>query len=105
MSRADILGCEFVTKSVPLPGGKSATVRELSAGERGEFFDLTKRTKNLAEIQAWLVRWGSVNADGSEAFTDADVPVLIKRPSRVLQPLSEEVLKLSGLAEDESKNP
>lgn len=103
MSRADILGCEFATAKVALPSGKTATVRELSAGERWRFFELTKRTKDLAEIQATLVAMASLNEDGTQAFTDEDVPELIKRPPRVLQPLSEEVLRLSGLAEGESK--
>lgn len=103
MSRADILGCEFVTATVALPGGRSATVRELTAGERWKFFELVKATKNLSEIQASLVAWGAVDADGKQAFSDEDVPELIKRPPRVLQPLAEKVLELSGLQEGESK--
>lgn len=104
MSRADILGCELVTASVSLPNGKTATVRELSAGERWKFFELTRRTKDLAEIQATLVAWGSVDADGKRSFADEDVPELMQHSPRVLTPLAEKVLELSGLAEGESKN-
>ena len=103
MSRADILGCEFVTAPVPLPGGKSATVRDLSAGERGKFFALSKETKDPTEMYAWLAAWGSIEANGERSFSDADVPELMKRPHRVLQPLAEKVLRLSGLAEDDAK--
>ena len=103
MSRADVLGCEFVTGEVALPNGKKATVRELSAGERGRFFALTKDIKDPTEMYAWLAAWGSIEADGSRSFADADVPELMQRPHRVLQPLAEKVLMLSGLAEDETK--
>jgi hypothetical protein len=103
MSRAEVLGCEFVTAKVSLPGGKSATVRELSAGERGKFFRLSKDAKDFAEIQAWLVAWCVVGDDGKRSFTDDDVASLMERPARVLQPIAEAVLKLSGLGDDEKK--
>ena len=103
MSRADVMGCEFNTAKVSLPGGKSATVRELSAGERGEFFKLSKDGANLAEIQAWLASRCVIEVNGERAFSDADVPELMKRPGRVLQPLAEKILALSGLGDDEKK--
>ena len=102
MSRADVLGCAFVTAPVPLPGGKSVVVREMSAGERAKFFALTKEGKDLAELQAWLVAWCVVEGEG-RAFSDADVPELTKRPSRVLQPIADASLKLSGLSEGDEK--
>ena len=103
MSRADVLGCEFVMTTIPLGGGKSAIVREMSAGERAKFFALSKDGKDLAELQAWLAAWCVVEASGERAFSDADVPELMKRPSRVLQPIADAVLKLSGLGDDEKK--
>lgn len=103
MSRADVLGCATLASAeVELPNGKRATVRELTAGERGEVIRLFKDQKNIAEIHARIVVFSVVDGD-KQSFTEKDVPELLKLPGRVVQSLADKALELSAMGTD-SKN-
>ena len=103
MSRADILGCAtLATAEVTLPGGKTASVRELNAGERGEVIRLFKDNKNIAEIHARIIIMATVDG-GKPAFSDKDVSELLKLPGRVVQMLADRILELSAMGSDEKK--
>ena len=96
MSRADIFAHPLVTAEVALPNGKKATVRELTAGERGEVIRLFREQKNIAEIHARIVVM-SVTDGGKPVFTEKDVPDLLGLPGRVVQPLADRALELSAM--------
>lgn len=104
MSRADILGCASLASAVvSLPGGKTATVRELNAGERGEVIRLFKDQKNIAEIHARIIVMTATDKDGKAVFKEGDIPDLLKLPGRVVQSLADRALELSAMGGDDSK--
>lgn len=104
MSRADILGCATLQNAeVKLPNGKTATVRELNAGERGEVIRMFRDTKNMAEIHARICVFACVDGNGKAVFSEKDVPDLLKLPGRVVQALADRALELSAMGGDEAK--
>lgn len=103
MTRADILGCaSLATAEVKLPDGKTASVRELNAGERGEVIRLFKENKNIAEIHARIIVMGAQD-NGKAVFNEKDVSELLKLPGRVVQSLADRILELSAMGGDDSK--
>lgn len=103
MSRADILGCSVLERAeVSLPNGKTATVRELTAGERGEVVKLFREQRGIAEIHARIIVMATVDGD-EPVFREKDVPELLKLPGRVIQKLADKILELSAMGESDPK--
>ena|SRR5690348_15752902 len=103
MSRADILGCATLERAeVSLPNGKAATVRELTAGERGEVVRLFRENKGIAEVHARIIVMATVDGD-EPVFREKDVPELLKLPGRVVQKLADRILELSAMGESDPK--
>ncbi len=81
-------------------GTDKVSIRELTAGQRGEIFSLTGSIKNPVETQCRIIMMSVVDEKGELIMSEGDLPKLMAMPSEVVNDLSSKILKLSGLADD-----
>lgn len=73
-------------------------VRELTAGQRGEMAKLSQNDTAPVELQCRVIVMAA--RDGDKAlFSDDDLPRLMEMGAEVIDRISDEVLKISGLVE------
>lgn len=83
------------TRDVPLPGGGSVRVRELSVLQRSEFRNRSKEDPHAAG--AWIVEQCCLDERGFRLFADGQVGELMVSSPRIVEHVSLAILQLSGL--------
>ena len=92
------------TTSVPIEGiPEPVEIRELTAGQRGEMAKLSQDGTSPVELQCHVIVMAA--RDGKSAmFAAEDIPQLMEMGAEVIDRLSEEILKLSGLVEKKDES-
>lgn len=85
-------------RDVPLPGGQTVRVRELSVLQRAEFSRRTKEDAHAAG--AWLVEQSCIDGQGFRMFPDGAAGDLMLKSPRVVEHVAVAVMRLSGLLGD-----
>jgi len=99
---AGLLGLAALkTRTVTIRGGEIA-IREMSLKDRNDFLAATKVSS--IDAATLLVRRCVVGADGKPLMDDAGAAQLVEGAGQFMQDLAAEILKLSGLADDEGKD-
>ena len=87
--------------------GGSVLARGLSAGERSRFAMMFEGDKAPENTQAMLVQMGTIDENGEQLFSEADVPELSKKSGQALEVIAAKIMALSGMTtsiEDAEKN-
>lgn len=94
-------------KEVPLPGGKTARIQSLTAGEWADIdarnVDMKKgglSATGLRNSDLRLVIASVVDANGQKVFSDSDMPTLATLDAGVIVPLVKAIKEHSGLRQD-----
>lgn len=94
-------------KEVPLPGGKTARIQSITAGEWADIdarnVDMKKgglSATGLRNSDLRLVVAAVVDADGQKVFSEADMPKLAALDAGVIVPLVKAIKEHSGLRQD-----
>lgn len=74
--------------------GEKVIVRELSARQRGELFQLNNAETNPVEIQAHIVKMGCPK------YKDTSIDDISDFPGTSVDEISKEILDISGLGDD-----
>lgn len=86
------------TVDFQIPGtDKKIRLRELTAGHRGQLLEITREAGNPVETQARLMIFSCVDENGTAMFTESDLSKLLEMKHSILDAISVEILKLSGL--------
>jgi hypothetical protein len=78
------------TKPFEMPNGDTITLRELTAGQRGELKDIAKDSKTSNARTVIM---------GCDLFSDDDVDMLCNMSGSLLDKMVDEILSLSGLTD------
>lgn len=87
---------KFKSKSLTIEGEKFE-IREFSARQRQEMFKLYKGETDPVEAQAHSIKLACIQ------FSDKTIDEILDMPGTVFAELSEGIMKLSGLADDDSE--
>ena len=109
MQASDILGLDDLrTKAVKVKqwGNRIVRIRELDLAQGMAIFAKATEDKVImsAEDIAQVVVFGVVNEKGAPVFTEEDIPKLVTKSRNALMFLYNEIMNLSGSAEDAGKN-
>ena len=102
MDRLEILALPLARREVEVPAwGGAITVREITAGERGQLEAYASNaedgaTEHLALLRPRLVVMATLNGDGP-MFEGGDVERLAEAPPEPIRVLSDAIMDLSGI--------
>lgn len=85
----------LVERDVPVPGGPLVRVRELSVELRSEFSRQSR--ENPGTVASWLLSVSCLRDNGMLLFSPEDIQQLQASSPRIVEYLSLEIMRLSGL--------
>lgn len=109
----------IIPETIPVWGGKSLSIKQLTRGEQDNYLKRRTTATHLRQDKksthqdisgfeiyghdAWLCVRGCVNEDGSQMFTDSDIEKLNKKSGEAIGWIAQQIIKFSGMDEDEKK--
>lgn len=87
---------KFKTKSITI-GGDKYEIKEINARQRQELFKLFKEETDPVEAQAHSIKMGC------SQFVDKSIDEIFEMPGTIFAQLAEEVMRVSGLGDDDSE--
>ena len=90
---------------VTLPNGKTFLVRGLLSHEFGTLQEQIREDGELDfnGAPALYMIYGTLNPDGTQAFSDTDVGKIMAMPRALIQPLVDKIIDLTGVSPDANK--
>lgn len=85
---------KFNTKKITV-GGDKYDIKEINARQRQQLFKLFKDETDPVEAQAHSIKMGC------SQFVDKTIDEIFEMPGTVFSKLADEVMKISGLGDDE----
>ncbi|ODT46616.1 MAG: hypothetical protein ABS70_00535 [Nitrospira sp. SCN 59-13] len=102
MNREQFLAIDDIEiKEIEVKNYGKMKIKTLSAIDQAELSRFQKSTTCETRLAAFIITLGVVDDDGTPFLTADDVEMLIKKNAGTVEKIANEIIKLSGISEDE----